>query len=36
MRGDAFDASRTYAACGSYGPIDRNGDGIIDSSEWPW
>jgi predicted small secreted protein len=31
---DAFDASRTYAACGTYGPIDNNGDGRISSSEW--
>ena len=30
----AFDSSRTYAACGSYGPIDRNGDGRISSAEW--
>lgn len=31
---DAFDANRTYAACGSYGPIDRNGDGRISNAEW--
>jgi predicted small secreted protein len=31
---DAFDPQRTYAVCGSYGPIDRNGDGRISSTEW--
>lgn len=31
---DAFDSNRTYAACGSYGPIDANGDGRISNSEW--
>ena len=31
---DAFDASRTYSVCGSYGPIDNNGDGRISTSEW--
>ena len=31
---DAFDASRTYAVCGTYGPIDRNGDGRISTAEW--
>lgn len=30
----AFDPTRTYAACGSYGPIDRNGDGRISNAEW--
>ncbi len=30
----AFDPARTYASCGSYGPIDRNGDGRISNSEW--
>jgi predicted small secreted protein len=29
-----FDPARTYASCGSYGPIDRNGDGRISNSEW--
>ena len=31
---NAFDPNRTYAACGSYGVIDRNGDGRISASEW--
>ena len=31
---DAFDATHTYAVCGSYGPIDSNGDGRISNSEW--
>ena len=31
---DAFDPTRTYTACGSYGPIDRNGDGRISNTEW--
>ena len=30
----AFDPARTYAACGSYGLIDRNGDGRISRDEW--
>jgi predicted small secreted protein len=30
----AFDPNATYATCGSYGPIDRNGDGRISNSEW--
>ena len=30
----AFDPAYTYRACGSYGPIDRNGDGRISNSEW--
>jgi predicted small secreted protein len=30
----AFDANRTYAACGSYGLMDRNGDGRISNAEW--
>lgn len=32
--GYAFDPNRTYAACGSQGPIDRNNDGRISNSEW--
>ena len=31
---DAFDPTRTYETCGSYGLIDRNGDGRISNSEW--
>ncbi|MEA3029061.1 MAG: hypothetical protein QOJ53_1544 [Sphingomonadales bacterium] len=31
---DAFDANRAYAACGTYGPIDRNADGRISNAEW--
>ena len=31
---DAFDPNKTYAACGSYGPIDSNGDGRISNTEW--
>ena len=31
---NAFDPNATYAACGSYGPIDRNGDGRISTAEW--
>jgi predicted small secreted protein len=31
---DAFDPGRTYATCGSYGLIDRNGDGRISADEW--
>lgn len=30
----AFDPNIKYATCGSYGPIDRNNDGRISSSEW--
>jgi predicted small secreted protein len=31
---DAFDANRTYSACGAYGAMDRNADGRISNSEW--
>lgn len=31
---DTFDPGRTYATCGSYGLIDRNGDGRISVDEW--
>jgi predicted small secreted protein len=31
---EAFDPGRTYTACGSYGLIDRNGDGRISADEW--
>ena len=31
---DAFDATRTYPACGRYGPLDRDADGRISNSEW--
>ena len=31
---EAFDPNRTYAACGSYGPIDKNADGRISNTEW--
>jgi predicted small secreted protein len=31
---DAFDPAHTYAACGSYGAMDRNGDGRISTAEW--
>lgn len=31
---ETFDADRTYAACGSYGAMDRNRDGRVSSSEW--
>ena len=31
---DAFDPNRTYATCGSHGPIDSNGDGRISNTEW--
>jgi len=30
----AFDPAYTYRVCGSYGPIDSNGDGRISNSEW--
>ncbi|MBA3668435.1 MAG: hypothetical protein H0W65_12075 [Sphingomonas sp.] len=30
----AFDPNTTYAQCGTYGPIDRNGDGFLSSAEW--
>jgi predicted small secreted protein len=30
----AFDPNATYQTCGSYGPIDHNGDGRISSAEW--
>ena len=30
---NAFDPNRTYAVCGSYGLIDRNGDGRISRAE---
>jgi predicted small secreted protein len=31
---EAFDPGHTYATCGSYGLIDRNGDGRISGEEW--
>ena len=31
---NAFDPARTYAVCGSYGPIDANNDGRISQAEW--
>jgi len=31
---NAFDPNRTYAVCGTYGPIDRNADGRISTDEW--
>ena len=31
---EAFDPNRTYASCGTYGPIDKNGDGRISNIEW--
>jgi predicted small secreted protein len=31
---NAFDPGRTYAVCGSYGLVDRNGDGRISRGEW--
>lgn len=31
---NAFDPSRTYTTCGSYGLVDRNGDGRISRDEW--
>ena len=31
---DAFDPGRTYATCGSYGPVDKNGDGRISRAEY--
>jgi predicted small secreted protein len=31
---NAFDPGRTYAVCGSYGLLDRNGDGRISRAEW--
>ena len=31
---DAFDPARTYATCGSYGPVDKNGDGRISRAEY--
>jgi len=31
---DAFDPNRTYAACGTYGPVDKNGDGRISRAEY--
>jgi hypothetical protein len=30
---DAFDPNMHYAACGRYGPIDKNGDGRISNAE---
>ena len=30
----AFDPAYSYRACGSYGMLDRNGDGRISNSEW--
>lgn len=30
----AFDPAYTYRACGTYGPIDSNGDGRISNAEW--
>ena len=30
----ALDPNRTYAACGTYGSIDRNNDNYISASEW--
>lgn len=30
----AFDPNRTYATCGTYGLVDRNGDGRISTDEW--
>lgn len=30
----AFDPAHTYPVCGSYGLIDRNGDGRISRDEW--
>ncbi|HVM23461.1 MAG TPA: EF-hand domain-containing protein [Sphingomicrobium sp.] len=30
----AFDPARTYTVCGSYGLVDRNGDGRISRDEW--
>ena len=30
----AFDPNATYATCGSYGLIDRDGDGRISTAEW--
>ena len=31
---NAFDPNRTYAACGTYGPVDKNGDGRISRAEY--
>ena len=31
---DAFDPGRTYAACGTYGSVDKNGDGRITRAEY--
>ena len=31
---DAFDPSRTYAACGTYGTLDRDNDGRVSTAEW--
>jgi predicted small secreted protein len=31
---DAFDPARTYAACGTYGMVDRNNDARIGRDEW--
>lgn len=31
---NAFDPARTYAVCGTYGLMDRNGDGRISRAEW--
>ena len=30
----AFDPAASYSVCGSYGPIDANGDGRISNTEW--
>lgn len=31
---NAFDPGRHYAVCGTYGMLDRNGDGRISRAEW--
>ena len=31
---NAFDPARTYAVCGTYGLVDRSGDGRISRDEW--
>ena len=31
---NAFEPGRTYTVCGTYGLVDRNGDGRISRAEW--
>ncbi len=33
---DGYLSSSEYYSAGAWPGLDRNGDGIVDSSEWPW